>query len=436
MIVKNEEACLGRCLKSVQDYVDEIIIVDTGSTDGTIEIAENYGARIQHHLWESDFSKHRNQSLSYATGDWIFQLDADEVLFAEDGFKLQEITRHGKADYYHCRFYDIKRDGSVHGVFYLIRLFRNGLGMKYARKVHNQLQTFGKGDYCGIRVRHYGYDLSPEQMEAKHLRTTTILDEMIAADPEDVYSIYQLSSSYSMHRDYDKAVANGEKALEIMRRKGLKNSYFLTVFHTVAHGYYALGMLKEAERVCMEALEVFPLHLDMCHILADLYFRRKAPELYRAMAQRYLKIHEAMEKDPSLMGSFYSHSFVRRNEILFGLACIHFVEKDFDQADAYFLKSFEDSGRRLIKAENICRFYLEQRMDEKALRWLTLACETGLRCADASLTGLGLIAYEAAEAFCSRRQWHLAKTALQLALQIAPEGFDNNRFERLLPVAK
>jgi glycosyltransferase involved in cell wall biosynthesis len=84
MIVKNEEACLERCLKSVCDHVDEIIIVDTGSTDGTVEIAKSYGARIYHHPWENDFSKHRNQSLSYATGGWIFQLDADEELFPED----------------------------------------------------------------------------------------------------------------------------------------------------------------------------------------------------------------------------------------------------------------------------------------------------------------------------------------------------------------
>jgi glycosyltransferase involved in cell wall biosynthesis len=85
MIVKNEESCLVRCMKSVRDHVDEIIIVDTGSMDNTVEIAESYGARVYHHPWENDFSKHRNQSLSYATGDWIFQLDADEELFPEDG---------------------------------------------------------------------------------------------------------------------------------------------------------------------------------------------------------------------------------------------------------------------------------------------------------------------------------------------------------------
>jgi cellulose synthase/poly-beta-1,6-N-acetylglucosamine synthase-like glycosyltransferase len=72
MMVKNEEKFLPQCLDSVRNYVDEIIIVDTGSTDRTVEIAEKYTDKIYFHPWEEDFSKHRNQSISYATGDWIF----------------------------------------------------------------------------------------------------------------------------------------------------------------------------------------------------------------------------------------------------------------------------------------------------------------------------------------------------------------------------
>ena len=80
MIVKNEEKLLPGCLESAKDFVDEIIIVDTGSTDKTIEIAKQYNAKIYEHPWENNFSKHRNQSISYATSDWILYLDADEEL--------------------------------------------------------------------------------------------------------------------------------------------------------------------------------------------------------------------------------------------------------------------------------------------------------------------------------------------------------------------
>ena len=67
------------------------------------------------------------------------------------------------------------------------------------------------------------------------------MEEMLVNDPEDVYCLYQLSSSYSMHREFDKAVQYGEMALEIMRRKRLRDEFFAIAFHTVAQAYYALG---------------------------------------------------------------------------------------------------------------------------------------------------------------------------------------------------
>src|SRR3990172_5263948 len=80
MMVKNEEEMLPRCLESVKAWVDEIIIVDTGSCDGTLEIARGYTQKVYLHPWFDDFSGMRNITLSYATGDWILVLDADEEL--------------------------------------------------------------------------------------------------------------------------------------------------------------------------------------------------------------------------------------------------------------------------------------------------------------------------------------------------------------------
>ena len=75
MIVKDEEKMLPRCLESIKDVVNEIILVDTGSKDNTIEIAKRYGAKVFHHPWEDHFSKHRNQSIKHANSDWIFIID-------------------------------------------------------------------------------------------------------------------------------------------------------------------------------------------------------------------------------------------------------------------------------------------------------------------------------------------------------------------------
>lgn len=378
MIVKNEEHCLDRCLKSARDFVDEIIIVDTGSTDRTVEIAESYGARIYHHPWENDFSKHRNQSLSYATGDWIFQLDADEELFGEDGKMLRRLAAEGKVDYYNCQFHDLNKDGSVHGVFNLVRFFRNGMGMHFTQRVHNQLQLRGAGTFSAIRIRHYGYALSQEKMDAKHVRTTTLLEEMLRENPEDAYSRFQLASSYSMHKEYDKVVEHGEQVLALRRKKGLRTEYFITAFYIIAHGYYMLENLAGAERIGLEGLEFYPDHIDLCHLLAALYFKRHAADQCRAMSHRYLSIYDAFSKDPSRIGSSYWHSFAKRDEIFGGLGSISFLEKAFDEADAFFRQSFEASGRRAEKAEGIARLYLDQKMEDRALPWLARAYEAGL----------------------------------------------------------
>ncbi len=83
MIVKNEEDYLPQCLESIKDIVDEIIIVDTGSTDKTVKIAESYGAKVYYFKWNNNFSEARNESLKYATKDWILILDADDELHSE-----------------------------------------------------------------------------------------------------------------------------------------------------------------------------------------------------------------------------------------------------------------------------------------------------------------------------------------------------------------
>jgi glycosyltransferase involved in cell wall biosynthesis len=100
MIVKDEEANLNSCLDSVRTLVDEIIVVDTGSTDKTTEIARSYGAIIHVFPWNNDFSSARNESLKYATGEWILVLDADEVLDVNDHASIRQLIAAKGVDAY------------------------------------------------------------------------------------------------------------------------------------------------------------------------------------------------------------------------------------------------------------------------------------------------------------------------------------------------
>ena len=138
MITLNEEGFLNTSLNNVKDYVDEIIIVDGGSTDKTVEIANNFGAKIYTHKWDNDFAKQRNFSLKYATREWILLIDADEVyeksvlknlqLFANNEIGI-DIFAYPRKNYIDGKLTDAYPDKQF-------RFFKNNVGIKYVNKVH------------------------------------------------------------------------------------------------------------------------------------------------------------------------------------------------------------------------------------------------------------------------------------------------------------
>ncbi|MEN9614721.1 MAG: hypothetical protein RL022_143, partial [Chloroflexota bacterium] len=93
MIVRDEASNLERCLASAVPWVDEMVVVDTGSADATVEIAESFGARVGHFAWCDNFAAARNAALGLATADWVLQLDGDEVLEAETASALRDVVR-------------------------------------------------------------------------------------------------------------------------------------------------------------------------------------------------------------------------------------------------------------------------------------------------------------------------------------------------------
>lgn len=156
MIIKDEEETLGRCLECVKEIVDEIIIVDTGSSDRSKEIARRYTRNVYDFVWTDDFSEARNFSFSKATKDYIMWLDADDVMLAEDQVKLLKLKQvlDGKIDVIYMKYNMTKGKREVESTFWRERIVKREKGFKWDGPVHEHIISSGNIIKVDIAITH------------------------------------------------------------------------------------------------------------------------------------------------------------------------------------------------------------------------------------------------------------------------------------------
>ncbi|WP_220797427.1 glycosyltransferase family 2 protein [Paraclostridium bifermentans] len=240
MIVKNEEKNIKRCLDSIESIADEIIIVDTGSNDETLNICSSYNAKVINHKWNNDFSEARNVSLEYATKDYILFLDADEEISKEDLKKLKSLLSSKKlAEGYFFRLTNII-NGTEVGEYVVFRFFKNKRKYRFRGKVHEQIanciQKHNK-DKCieniDIKIYHYGYDPNKVNIESKYKRNMGILNTY-TEEEKDAYYFYVLGNEYARITDFKSAIESYEKSLDLMELK----------YNYVFYPYLILNIVK------------------------------------------------------------------------------------------------------------------------------------------------------------------------------------------------
>ena len=277
MITKNEEKNISRCLDSIKDIVDEIIIVDTGSTDKTIEIAKSYGANIYHYKWNNDFSKARNVSLQKATKDWILVLDADEVLPYEEGLKLKNIINTTENEGLFLRLDNIIDNVNL-GDAVVLRAFKNNPKYRFRGSMHEQVifsieEVSGKNKIqpTNVKITHYGYDPNVCDMEEKQKRNLSILESYPEED-RDGYFYYSLGNEYSRIKEYDKAIDVYKKALDYTRANYVDTmpSYLSYLVVNLSKTYSALKKYKEAISILESFQKKYPDFRDL-YFLEALY---------------------------------------------------------------------------------------------------------------------------------------------------------------------
>lgn len=218
MIVKDEEKYLPRCLKSIKHLLDtglaELILVDTGSSDKTVEIAKEFTDKIYFHPWQGSFSEARNYSISLAKGEYILILDADEEL-EKEGIKFI-INLFNSNEYKRYNTFVVKeknfQDEKLNAYSVLVRefIFKNDNEFCYKGDIHNQPQSKEPKKNLDVTLLHYGYIMTDDIKEKKFIRTSALLKKELEKDQHNIYYRARLAAAYSMHGDYDEALKHVE----------------------------------------------------------------------------------------------------------------------------------------------------------------------------------------------------------------------------------
>ena len=302
MIVKNEEEFLPQCLESVRKYVDEIVVVDTGSTDRTVEIAQSFGARIYHHPWENNFSKHRNQSIHYATGDWLLILDADEELDPETAPLLKKAVQQTTAAAISIIVRSYLDGGTYFNESISPRLFRNGLGFHYVGFVHNQPVIKGATEMYPVVVWHYGYDLDAETKEKKKRRSLRLLQEQARRFPGDTPTRHHLSMTYFSLGDWENACQEALKTITLVEEKGLTDGGYSWTYYVLTASMMALGRIDEAEEWAQKGLVFYDKSPDLFFLLVDMSFKKRAYAQTLEYGKEFFRLKELLKENPSEFG--------------------------------------------------------------------------------------------------------------------------------------
>ncbi len=275
MIVKNEEDWLEQCLKSVRPIISEIIFVDTGSTDRSVEIARNFGAKIYTFEWTDDFSAARNFSLQQAAGDWIFVLDPDEAIAARDLKSLQEKTLaegvccemsqrhytndHRLSNFIPCsgEFPEWERHYPGYFESSLCRLFPNHKGIHYRGRIHELVEHSIK-EIPGLRIRrinerihHYGHTPEVKRKKTKSEIYSPLGEAKTKEQPRDWKAYFELGVEHNCNGRHAESAEAFTKSVAL-------NPDHIETWVNFGYVLCELGRHDEAENALKRALALNP----------------------------------------------------------------------------------------------------------------------------------------------------------------------------------
>jgi cytochrome c-type biogenesis protein CcmH/NrfG len=253
MIVRDEEAVLADCLASIRDVVDEIVLVDTGSTDRSPEIARQFGARLFDYRWRDDFAAARNEALARARGRFILYIDADERLSTTSRSDVARLLTDESAVCHTVLF----RPQRGYTRYREYRIFRNDPRIRFQGAIHETMVAalYEVAAADGLRIvpsplaiEHVGYD---GDQQRKHQRNLPLLRARLAENPQHVFSWHHLGRILAVLGDADGAADAWRRGIEVVRGRPESSTadcllYGSLLRHELDRGQLTAGLLEEA----------------------------------------------------------------------------------------------------------------------------------------------------------------------------------------------
>jgi glycosyltransferase involved in cell wall biosynthesis len=302
LIVRDEAAFIGDCLRSLAGNVDEIVFVDTGSRDDTIEIARRFPTKLYRYPWSNDFSAARNFALEKATAEWILYIDADERLEISNRDAFASLLVDHRKVAWKLRLHP--RIGWT--AYSELRLFRNDPRIRFRGVIHERIQpdveSVARSDglivgACEVRLQHVGYEAD---QRPKNARNIPLLRDYLSRDPNRLYCWWHLGECLRLSGDEDSAIealSKGIARLRVVRPeyRNLGDSVLYLSLLKLMHGRGAV-----INDLLAEALAIFPGQLALQCMAAQLAVERGDCDTARVVLERLTSIDAETFFDPEL----------------------------------------------------------------------------------------------------------------------------------------
>lgn len=308
MITKNEEDCIKQALDSVKDLVKEIILVDTGSSDKTKEIAGKYTSSVFDFKWIDDFSAARNFSLEKATQPWILVLDADEIISKEDHEAIRELVKDDSIYGYSLIQRNYTNEKTLPGIVPnkkdyteskdyfgycenpLVRIFKNDKRIKFVNKVHeivepSIIKIHGKMGRTNIPIHHYGWDKPSNKLKDKKGLYLHISERQIILDPRNPRYYYDAAKIYRALNNLPKAELYFKKVIKL-------DPKYRNPFFNLGEIYQSQGMLNDAILCYKKAINLDPGDTNPHVNLAVIFIQRGKLSVAEILLRKAIEINK------------------------------------------------------------------------------------------------------------------------------------------------